>query len=53
MNFLNTMDKLVSVIIPVYNHENYVQDTIKSVIKHSYNNIELFITAVLFRLCHG
>lgn len=43
MNFLNTMDKLVSVIIPVYNHENYVQDTIKSVIKQSYNNIELLI----------
>ncbi|MDO3658222.1 glycosyltransferase [Acinetobacter genomosp. 15BJ] len=34
---------LVSVIIPCYNHENYVQDTIKSVINQSYSNIELII----------
>lgn len=34
---------LVSVAIPCYNHENYVQDCIKSVINQSYENIELII----------
>ena len=34
---------LVSVIIPAYNHENYVQDTIKSIIEQSYQNIELIV----------
>ncbi|MBE6443119.1 MAG: glycosyltransferase family 2 protein [Alphaproteobacteria bacterium] len=34
---------LVSVIIPAYNHENYAQDTIKSIIAQTYQNIELII----------
>ncbi len=34
---------LVSVIIPAYNHENYVQDTIKSIINQTYENIELIV----------
>lgn len=34
---------LVSIIIPCYNHERFVQDSIKSVIDQSYNNIELII----------
>lgn len=34
---------LVSVIIPSYNHEKYVQDTIKSIINQTYKNIELII----------
>ena len=33
----------VSVIIPAYNHENYVQDTIKSIIEQTYQNIELLV----------
>lgn len=33
----------VSVLIPAYNHENYVQDTIKSIINQTYQNIELII----------
>ena len=36
-------NSLVSVIIPAYNHENYVQDTIKSIIEQSYQNIELIV----------
>lgn len=34
---------LVSVIIPSYNHAKYVQETIKSVINQTYQNIELII----------
>lgn len=34
---------LVSVVIPAYNHEKYVQKTIKSIISQTYKNIELII----------
>ena len=34
---------LISVVIPAYNHENYIQDTIKSVINQTYENIELIV----------
>ncbi len=36
-------NKLVSVIIPAYNHENYILETIKSVIAQTYANIELIV----------
>ena len=34
---------LISVLIPAYNHENYVQETIKSIINQTYQNIELIV----------
>lgn len=34
---------LVSVVIPCYNHAQFVQETIKSVIDQDYENIELII----------
>lgn len=34
---------LVSIVIPCYNHEKYVQNCIQSVIDQTYNNIELII----------
>nr|WP_306287556.1 glycosyltransferase family A protein [Pseudoalteromonas sp. WY3] len=34
---------LVSIIIPCYNHENYIQNSIQSVIDQDYKNIELII----------
>ena len=34
---------LVSVLIPSYNHENYVHKTIKSIIDQTYKNIELIV----------
>ena len=34
---------LVSVLIPAYNHENYIQETIESIINQTYPNIELII----------
>lgn len=36
-------NNLVSVIIPAYNHENYIQETIESIINQTYPNIELII----------
>jgi len=35
--------QLVSVVIPCYNHERFVQDSIQSVIDQTYQNIELII----------
>ncbi len=37
------MNPRVSVLIPAYNHEKYVQDTIKSIIEQTYKNIELIV----------
>lgn len=37
------MKSLISVLIPSYNHQNYVQDTIKSIINQTYENIELIV----------
>ncbi len=34
---------LVSVLIPAYNHERYVQETIRSIIAQSYSPIELIV----------
>lgn len=39
---MNTND-LVSVVIPAYNHERYIQETIKAIINQTYENIELII----------
>lgn len=38
-----TNKPLVSVLIPAYNHQNYVQDAIYSIINQTYKNIELII----------
>ncbi|EPK1752121.1 glycosyltransferase family 2 protein, partial [Acinetobacter baumannii] len=34
---------LVSIVIPCYNHVDYVQDCIQSIIDQTYQNIELII----------
>ena len=36
-------NNLVTVVIPAYNHQDYVQDTILSIIKQTHKNIELVI----------
>ena len=40
---MNGISPLVSVLIPAYNHEKYVQEAIQSVIDQTYQNIELII----------
>jgi glycosyltransferase involved in cell wall biosynthesis len=37
------MDKLVSVIMPVYNVEKYIRKSVQSVLNQTYNNFELLI----------
>ena len=40
---MNIRSPLVSVIIPCYNHEKYIEDSIQSIIEQTYSNIELII----------
>lgn len=40
---MSTSYPLVSVLIPAYNHENYIQETIKSIINQTYKNVELIV----------
>ena len=41
--YTKTPTPLVSVIIPAYNHEKFVQEAIKSIIEQTYQNIELIV----------
>ena len=43
ISLAETEPGLVSVIIPAYNHEQYVQETIQSIIDQTYNKIELIV----------
>lgn len=36
-------NKLISVVILAYNHENFIVETIRSIINQTYSNIELII----------
>ena len=39
----STKHPIFSVIIPLYNKENYIEDTIKSVLNQTFNNYEIII----------
>jgi alpha-1,3-rhamnosyltransferase len=43
INLSETVPGLVSVLIPAYNHEQYIQQTIHSIIDQTYQNIELIV----------
>ena len=40
---IKVMNKLISVIIPVYNVADYLKICIDSVLKQSYNNLEIIL----------
>ena len=37
------MEKLVSIIVPVYNVENYLTECIESTLKQTYHNVEIIL----------
>ena len=37
------MDSLISVIVPIYNSEKYLDNTIKSIINQTYKNLEIIL----------
>ena len=39
----NCNQKLVSLLIPVYNHKDYIADCLESILAQTYSNIELII----------
>ena len=43
INLSEIVPGLISVLIPAYNHEQYVQQTIHSIIDQTYQNIELIV----------
>ena len=40
---MNCMENLVSVIVPVYNVETYLEECIKSIVNQTYKNLELIL----------
>ena len=43
MTALEKQQKKISVIIPVYNAEKYIRETLDSIIKQSYKNLEIIL----------
>ena len=40
---MKVLEKKISVIIPVYNAEKYISETLDSIIKQSYKNREIIL----------
>ena len=41
--FNKNKEDLISIVIPAYNHEKYIEECIESIISQTYKNIELII----------
>lgn len=41
---MNTENPLVSVIVPTYNQEEFIEETLNSIIKQSYENLEIIVS---------
>ena len=39
----NVLNDLISIIVPVYNVESYLEKCIKSIIRQTYTNLELLL----------
>ena len=37
------MTNLISVVVTCYNHENYIEQCLRSIFKQTYRNIELIV----------
>ena len=37
------MTKLISVVVTCYNHENYIEQCLRSIFNQTYRNIELIV----------
>jgi len=37
------MNKLISILIPVYNRENLIEETVQSALNQTYKNLEVII----------
>ena len=40
------MTNLISVVVTCYNHENYIEQCLRSIFKQTYRNIELIVLDV-------
>ena len=40
---MSNLNKIISVIIPVYNVENYIEKCLNSIVNQTYNNLEILI----------
>ena len=43
MTILNDLQPLVTILVPCFNHQDYVRETIESIVKQTYKNIELIV----------
>lgn len=43
MTDIDNINPLVTVIVPAYNHEDYIEECIDSILNQNYSNIELFV----------
>ena len=43
---LEVQDNLVSILMPTYNVENYVEEAVKSILNQTYTNFEILVRSL-------